>query len=172
MIDNLLVYFTFPGTILHELSHVIICHIRNVHIINKCYFRLPTDTDIKMGFVEHEVPTKLIDSFLISFAPISLIFIALFLYYIAIIFNSQLNLWVIPILWLAFSIGSQALPSKSDLDNVYYKCVNKIQKKDYSPIIYLPAIHIAYICSSLTTLWFNFIFSIGLYYLIIFIINS
>jgi|WetSurMetagenome_2_1015567.scaffolds.fasta_scaffold391083_1 hypothetical protein len=170
--NNVLINSTFPGTILHELSHEIICYIRNIKVIRVRYFQI-NSMDRKIGFVEHEAPTRLIDSFLISFSPLLLIPISILLYSLIIIFKNVFGMWSqLIIIWLAFSIGSQSLPSKRDLDNIYYKCIYHLQLKEYSSLIYLPVIHAAYICSSLTVVWFNYIFSIGLYYLTVFIINS
>ncbi len=104
-----LLLITAPGVIVHELSHALFCVLARVRIHRINLFRF----NQVAGFVVHDEPEKLYQSFLISAGPF--------------IINSLLALiffaWVVPPwnrvvvwvwLWLGVAIGLHAIPSAQD----------------------------------------------------------
>ncbi len=54
---------TFPGIIVHELGHLLLCRIAKVKVLGWCLFQLKQP----MGFVVHEQPDSVWKNFLITF---------------------------------------------------------------------------------------------------------
>ena len=110
---------TFPGVIFHEIGHRLFCDLLHVPVYKICYFTYGTEC----GYVVHEPTDKAWKAFFITFGPLlinTLLCIILtfpfgltkvllgsaewdkgYMYYLMV--------------WLGFSIGIHAFPSKTDL---------------------------------------------------------
>jgi hypothetical protein len=56
---------TFPGVMVHEFAHELMCHLTGTRVLKVCYFRLGDSS----GYVLSEKPSNIWKSFLISFVP-------------------------------------------------------------------------------------------------------
>lgn len=122
--------FTFPGIIIHEASHLLMCIIRNVEVTEISYFEINVERNI-LGKISH-VETNIVNDMLISYAPMIFpLFLIIPLYIISIILWTNNTILSIFILWLAFSISFQALPSSGDLSSTFYVCAHGNEKNTY-----------------------------------------
>ncbi len=124
---QLISFITFPGVILHEISHRFFCDINDVPVYSVSYFIPFSEV---AGCVMHEPTASMKKSLLISMGPLiinSLVCILLtFPYGTKLVLGTDfvphdsewieyINYFVI---WLGFSAGFQAIPSNRDIDNV------------------------------------------------------
>lgn len=114
---------TFPGVIMHELAHQIMCHWCRVKVYRVSYFNLGNPA----GSVEHAVPEKLWQAFCIAVGPFIVnTLLALFLSKSAhLSFVHQSTPYIL--WWLAFAISTHAFPSDPDLTNVLTKNRERLQ---------------------------------------------
>ena len=106
---------TFPGVIIHELSHELFCRLFNVKVIKVVYFQFGREV---AGYVDHEAPKKISQLFWISAGPLigNTIITVLLSHYG---FLSAPTIYTkVFALWLAFSIGLHAFPSTTDAGNI------------------------------------------------------
>ena len=124
---ELIALITFPGVILHEISHRFFCDLFNVPVTRVKYFGL---SDKNVGFVGYLATESFYKEFFISIAPLiinSLICIILtfpisFQYYLGTNFVNILGLdgrliWVLT--WVGYSAGYNAIPSDQDMNNLF-----------------------------------------------------
>jgi len=111
---ELIALLTFPGVILHELSHNLACKLAGVEVYKVCYFRFENP----MGYVLHEPPAYIYQSFVITFAPIILGYACAAV--VILLANDLFSgvLWYIG-MWVAFSISMNALSSDEDINNLW-----------------------------------------------------
>jgi len=102
MLKNILI---FPGTLFHEVAHLLMCLALRVGIRT---FKVSLFRD---SFVEHHISGSIIKSFFIATAPFFLALIISFLYMR--IFFSSLLLEVLK-LYLVYVILYKSFPSKED----------------------------------------------------------
>ena len=108
---------TSIGTITHEIAHVLACCITKTEINKICLFRVPKNNTDSLGYVDHENVTGYMSFFLVNISPffvgsfLSIISYIIMLYLIF-IKSSPYNPYVF--LWLGFSFGLFALPSRNE----------------------------------------------------------
>ena len=56
---------TFPGVIVHEIAHLLMCRVAGVRVIKVCYFRFGNPA----GYVVHEAPRRAAYGILIGVGP-------------------------------------------------------------------------------------------------------
>jgi len=140
--SSLIQYITFPGVIFHELGHVIFCKLAKVKIYRISYFKFGAT----LGFVEHEAPQKLHQSFFISIGPlilnsiICLIFTAIF-FRTLFVSVSHVDLLILVFWWIGFSAGVHAFPSVDDIEN-FKNSVYERSRWSLFRIISLPFVYI------------------------------
>jgi len=110
---------TFPGIMVHELAHLVCCHLTGTKVHEVCYFQV----DNPAGYVIHERPTNVWKHILIGVGPF--------------LFNTLVGLicgviaWRMHLdpdhvgvmggifLWLAISIAMHAFPSTGDARSIW-----------------------------------------------------
>ncbi|HEV2601461.1 MAG TPA: hypothetical protein VGT41_04120 [Candidatus Babeliales bacterium] len=124
---ELIAFATFPGVILHEISHRFFCDIANVKVYDINYFE-PLST--KAGHVIHEPTNNFFSVFFISMGPLiinSLVCMILTipagsLYYLETEFMGYSPWFMTPayyvLKWIGYSIGFHAMPSNQDMSNL------------------------------------------------------
>lgn len=121
-------YLTFPGVILHEISHRLMCDLLVVPVYEIRYFDFDSE---RAGHVIHGKTRDTFDSLLISVAPLfinSLICLILIFPFCASlyiidapiphIYSNSSNFFSIILLWLGFSALVHAKPSNQDMESV------------------------------------------------------
>lgn len=147
---------TFPGVIMHELAHQLICIWCGVKVYRVTYFNFGNPA----GSVEHAVPEKLWQAFCIAIGPFILnSLIAIVCSKIA-FDNTTLENTRYVLIWLSFAIGVHAFPSDPDFGNVLEK--NRERLKVHSIFAYL-AYPIVWTIAKLNQhrfLWVNIVYGV------------
>ena len=114
---------TFPGVILHELSHKIACDLLEIPVYRVCYFSLSKEAS---GYVVHQKITRASHAFLVGIAPLivnSVMSIILLLPFVlsfqlgtTFIYDTTLDPYII---WMGLSIAFHAFPSEKDIKEAF-----------------------------------------------------
>lgn len=151
---------TFPGVIVHELAHQMMCRLLRVAVLDVRYFRFRNP----MGYVVHEIPEQPIKQILIGVGPF--------------LFNTVLGALIalpgaIPILkfesgglidyfyiWLGVSIAMHSFPSTGDAQGIW----NEVRKKEtplWIKVLATPMVGLIYVGAMGSVVWLDFFYGIG-----------
>jgi type III secretory pathway component EscS len=160
---QLIALLTFPGVIVHELSHLLFCKIFNVKVKDVCFFRM----DKTPGYVTHEGSTNPWTVLCISIGPLLVNTIiggiiglsaAVPAYEFG---NFRFN--DVVVLWAGISIAMHAFPSQTDA----YSLRQFAKSNSVSSVIkflFIPVSYILQTGSALSVLWLDFIYGIFVVY--------
>lgn len=119
---------TFPGSILHEVSHRFVCDLLDVPVLEVKYFKFFSETS---GHVVCKKSENFLQSFLIGIAPLIINSICCILLTFP---NATILYWETDfaeptfsfyqtssciLYWAGLSMGFHAIPSRGDLENTY-----------------------------------------------------
>lgn len=160
---SLVTLFTFPGVVVHEISHRLIADLNDIPVYYVKYFQMADPS----GYVVHGEPKTLKTALLLSIGPLLLntfcCVILAFPYSMA-KFNldsADMNFMVILMGWLGISIGMHAFPSQQDMQSF----IEFVQKNRPSNIfIKIFAKSIAFIfnfANALRVFWFDMFYALG-----------
>lgn len=134
---------TAPGVMVHELSHVLFCLLAGVKIHKINLFKFGRTA----GYVVHNEPKKVYQSFLISFGPLIInTFITLICF--ARIIPPYLNWFNLLYFWVGSALALHAIPSTGDA-RALFKATNRRFWKNPLAIIAYPFVLILYILNFL-----------------------
>jgi hypothetical protein len=113
---------TFPGVILHEMAHKFFCDLYHIPVYEVKYFAISKNA----GHVIHEISENSRERAIISLAPLLINSIVCFLLLFPTIlplvmgtsFVSSFTFLDIFLIWVGFSCGINAIPSKTDLAHI------------------------------------------------------
>jgi len=106
---------TFPGVIVHELAHQLMCRFTKTPVINVCYFRFERPN----GYVVYEKTNEFRKIVAISMGPFIVNSLVGLIIFIAGRFSvGKIGLEYF-LMWLGISIIMHAFPSETDLDYVF-----------------------------------------------------
>lgn len=118
---QLVTLLTFPGVVMHEITHRFMCDVLGISVYDINYFSI---NNSRAGYVYHHKTDTVIQSLLIGFAP--LLINSFFCMLFTLPYSSSLSvtgdgisyygsmlLW-----WVGMSMGINAFPSNQDVDNV------------------------------------------------------
>lgn len=148
-----------PGVVVHEMSHALFCILAGVKIVKVKLFRFGNPA----GYVIHEEPQKLFQSFLISFGPLlinSSLAIFLFSQFKPPYYNWQSILFF----WIAAAIGLHAIPSNGDAKSLFESTNHRFWRNPFVIIAY-PFIILLYILNLFKRLHIDVIFLAVLFWL-------
>ncbi len=132
---QLITSLTFPGVILHEIAHQFMCDLCNVPIYSVDYYLF--ESDDALGRVTHKPTDSYYKELCIGLAPLlinSIVCMALTIpigtaYTLGTLFldtnTSPLQFFT---LWIGFSCGFHAIPSKQDVAGLYELATTPLQK--------------------------------------------
>ena len=110
---------TFPGVIVHELAHQVLCKLTGTPVFKVCYFRLGNPA----GFVIHGRPDSVWHHILIGIGPLfvnTLLGLALGLAAFGLHTDVDHLTWPVGVLlWLAVSIAMHSFPSTGDARSIW-----------------------------------------------------
>lgn len=150
---------TFPGVIVHEIAHQLVCRLLKVPVLKVCYFQF----DNPSGYVVHETPREAYKSLLIGIGPF--IFNTLIGGLIASggaisVFKFRAgNLIDIFMIWLGVSIAMHAFPSIGDAKQIW----DKLKRKDTPVVLKIigtPIVLAIYAGAFLSIGWLDLIYGI------------
>ncbi len=118
MFAALLPLVTFPGIIIHEFAHHLMCDLTKTPVYKVMYLQFSEDSE-DLGYVTSAVPQRLGDAFLISFCPLllnSVLCMVLTLPFAlkSNVLGTSVSGVDIFLEWLGISIGIHAIPSTQD----------------------------------------------------------
>ena len=153
----LIALLTFPGVIVHEAAHQLMCRLTGTPVLKVCYFRLGTPS----GFVIHDQPSSGWKHFLISVAPFlinSVIGLLIALpAALAKIGNGEMGPLELLVGWLGFSVAMHAFPSTGDASSMWHA----LRVPGTSWLLRLvgyPVIAIIYLGALLSVVWLDAIY--------------
>ncbi len=129
LISGMIAYVV--GVMLHELGHKIFCDLFKVKVLHVKYFNWRSEEDGLEGWVIHEKPKKLRQSFFITFGPMFTngIIIALFVLVVKIFKISVLaSIFNGVVIGLASSLFPSGLDLHNLLEHLRYSKINSIIK--------------------------------------------
>lgn len=151
---------TFPGVIVHEIAHQLVCRILKVPVMKVCYFQFENPS----GYVVHENPREAYKSLLIGIGPF--IFNTLVGGLIAsggavsvMIFNAGTVIDYF-LIWLGVSIAMHAFPSTGDAKQIW----DAVKRKDtpvFIKILGAPIVLAIYVGAVLSVVWFDAVYGIS-----------
>ena len=115
----IITWFTFPGVMVHELGHLLLCRLTGTAVREVCYFRFGNPA----GYVIHERPSSIWKHILIGFGP--LIVNSVFGFLLGLVatrhFLHQESMQIVGgiLVWLAVSIAMHSFPSTGDAKSLW-----------------------------------------------------
>lgn len=150
---QLIALVTFPGVIVHEFAHMFFCRIRNVAVLDACYFRFANPA----GYVVHERTTNFYSTFLISLGPFFVNTLLCFLIcapaYLPISYFGIEQPLSYGMMWLGLSIGMHAIPSTQDANNMWEDARIHVKSMNLLAIVTFPLVVVIYIFNVLRVIW-------------------
>ncbi|GAA0076628.1 hypothetical protein UT300005_10060 [Clostridium sp. CTA-5] len=154
---------TFPGVIVHEISHQLFCRLMRVPVYKVKYFQL----DNPCGYVLHEPSDKPLKVFLISIGPFLVnsilggiitlpVSIELFE------FNHCTSFVDLFLGWIGISILMHAFPSTGDAKVMINSILKNSEVSVIIKILILPIIGIIYIGSWGSVVWLDLFYAIAI----------
>ena len=156
---ELIALVTFPGIIVHELGHLLLCRLLGVKVHGWCLFR----AEKPQGFVIHEKVESVFKNFLITFGPFfvnSLLAIVLAAVHLGVKDAFPLNVFF---LWLAFSVGMHAFPSTGDGKNLWDATIASLKRLRVWNAVFLPFVAFIYIGALLSFFWVDLFYAGALF---------
>lgn len=153
---------TFPGVVMHEASHKFFCDWAGVRVLEVCYFRFGNPS----GFVVHESPRKFLQSFFISVGPLILGLIVSFLLFLLFKQHSREFIGFV-FAWLGLAIASQCFPSTGDAKSLLSETWHHLFHSPFA-LLGLPVALIIWVVNKLNFFFFNYLFAIGLFWLVVY----
>lgn len=151
---------TFPGIIVHELSHELFCGLFGVRVHKVCYFRLGNPA----GYVIHDPPEKGSHRIFISVGPFLLNSIAGALIALpgtmAILHMHPWRRLDIILLWLGISIAMHAFPSTGDAKGVW-KALWGRNSSILARLVAIPILPLIYLGAIGSMFWLDLIYGIA-----------
>ena len=135
---------TFPGVMVHELAHELMCRVTRTKVLDVCYYRFGNPA----GYVLSEKPSNVWKSLLISFVPFLLNSVAGFLLGLAsaAVYRTHGRIDVIStmLFYLGVSLAFHAFPSLQDAkaidDELWKPQTSLVAKILCAPIVFLFAV--------------------------------
>lgn len=151
---------TFPGVIVHELSHQLFCRFYKVPVFQVVYFQVGNPA----GYVVHEKTNNKWQTIMISAGP----FVLNTLLGAIIAFPAALPVFILEnaglldyfLIYLGVSIAMHAFPSTVDANNIW----NCLKEKDTSSLMKIfgyPLTALIYVGSFGSILWLDLLYGIG-----------
>ncbi|MGV3662403.1 MAG: metalloprotease family protein [Prosthecobacter sp.] len=149
---------TFPGVIVHETAHQLMCRLTGTPVLKVCYFQVANPA----GYVMHDAPSSGWKHFLISVAPFLIntivgLLIALPAGLVA-AGKGEAGPLEVFLGWLGISVAMHAFPSVGDAASLWHAI-----KAKGAPwllrIIGFPVVLIIFVGAALSVIWFDAIYA-------------
>ncbi|MBM3182525.1 MAG: hypothetical protein FJZ83_00655 [Chloroflexi bacterium] len=166
ILGNIITILTFPGIIVHELAHKLLCDFARVPVHKVCYFRLGNPS----GYVIHEQPDSYSKALLIDTAPFFInTLIAVILYSIAIIIPRSSLTYIL--CWLGISIAMHSFPSSSDADTLWNQSKSSWRENPLA-LLGFPIVGLIKLAAILSRFWFDLLYATALLVLVAFLLRG
>jgi len=151
---------TFPGILIHELAHMLVCRLLRVRVMKVCYFRFSNPH----GYVIHERPSSVLADVAIGFGPLLIntlagAVIALPGAMTARRLEIGTRLDYI-LLWLGISIAMHSFPSTGDAKSIW-QGIWRSKSGFLARLIALPFVIVIYIGAMGSIIWLDLIYGVS-----------
>lgn len=150
---------TFPGVIVHEISHQFFCRLFKIPVFDVCYFRVGNPA----GYVVHEDAYKVYKKVLIGVGPfiINTIIGALvgMSVVLDVIYHEGGGFLNLLLLWLGISIAMHAFPSTGDAKSIWHSLKNT---NILGKIIGAPIVALIYIGAIGSVVWLDVLYGVAI----------
>jgi hypothetical protein len=158
----LIAALTFPGVIVHEAAHFLLCKLRKVAVFEVCYFRLGNPA----GYVIHEPIEKFSSALLVAIGPLIInsllcIFFCFPAFFPMKIFG-QSDLLSYFWMWLGISIGMHAFPSTGDAKGLWEQAKRAAKSGNALAWVSFPLVALIFIANLFSIVWFDAIYGIAI----------
>jgi hypothetical protein len=144
---------TFPGVIVHEAGHLLLCRAFKLAVFDVCFFRIGNPA----GYVVHENTDDFNTIFFVSMGPffVNTVFCILFCS------AAFLPVWELEVrdplawffYWLGLSIGMHAFPSPDDLKHIWKLAPANAREGNVLAIVSLPIVALLYVLNLARFVW-------------------
>ncbi|MBM3155149.1 MAG: hypothetical protein FJ008_07410 [Chloroflexi bacterium] len=166
VLGSIIAILTFPGIIVHELAHKLLCGLTHVTVHKVCYFRLGNPS----GYVIHEQPGSYGKALLIDTAPFLInTIIAIILYSIAVTIPQSSLTYIL--YWLGISIAMHSFPSSGDADILWNQSKSSWRKNPLA-LLGFPIVGLIKLAALLSRVWFDLLYAIALLVLVAFLLRG
>ncbi|WP_395752843.1 metalloprotease family protein [Prosthecobacter sp.] len=149
---------TFPGVIVHEVVHQLVCRITCTPVLNVCYFQVAAPA----GYVIHDEPSDGWKQLLISLAPfvVNSTLAVLICLPVAMAETAKAETGALDIFlgWVGMSVGMNAFPNFADAASLW----EAVKKKDASWLMKItatPVVGWSYAVAALSLFWFDALYA-------------
>jgi hypothetical protein len=153
---------TFPGVIVHEAAHFLMCRWRGIPVFDVCFFRVGNPA----GYVAHAPIKDFTSNFLVCTGPFfinSLLCVAFcFPVYVPVKVFDQSDLLSYALIWLGVSIGMHAFPSTHDAANLWQAAKAELGRMNLLALLSFPLVILIYVANILSIIWFDYLYGIAL----------
>jgi hypothetical protein len=165
----LIALVTFPGVIVHEVSHRFFCDVTRTPVYDVRYFQ-PMGNPA--GYVIHARPRRLTHGLLISIGPLILntmlcALLTVGVAYQVVVLDGSLahQPLLIVLAWLGFSIGANAFPSRQDAASFVAE-VKDARGEGFVLYVARFAAGLVTVANALRVIWFDLLYAVGVSLLI------
>jgi len=157
---------TFPGIIIHELAHKLLCDFADVPVYKVCYFRLGNPP----GYVIHGPVNRYWQALLINTAPFTInTLIALVIFILVITVTKGPATYIL--CWLGISIAMHSFPSNEDADGLWRYSKKAVWRNPLA-LLGFPITGLIKLARILSIIWFDLIYAIAMLLLVNYILNG
>ena len=155
----IITWATFPGVIVHELGHQLLCRFTGTPVHKVCYFRFGNPA----GYVVHERPSSIWKHILIGFGP--LLVNSLFGFLLGLIASrhvlheGSLEIAGVVLVWLSVSVAMHSFPSTGDAKSLWQAVWGK-HAPISARIIGTPLVGMIYIGALGSMFWLDMIYGV------------
>ena len=160
----LVALLTFPGVIVHEVAHRLFCDLTRTPVYDVRYF-VPMGNPA--GYVVHGRPTRLVHALLISAGPLivntvlcSLLTVGPIYELLVLDGDVRTSPVLAVLLWLGFSIGMHAFPSRQDAA-VLVEEVREARGRGPVLLVARAFAGLIAIANALRIVWFHALYALG-----------
>jgi hypothetical protein len=149
---------TFPGVIVHELAHQIVCWLLRIPVFEVCYFRLRVRGSV--GFVRHGIPSTGWASLMVGLGPLLINSIVGVVITFPAAIDSMLGVlhgWDIVIAWLGVSIAMHSFPSTGDAASIW-QAVNGPRNSILEKMVAVPIVGLIWLGALGSVFWLDLIY--------------
>jgi hypothetical protein len=152
---------TFPGVVIHELAHQLVCRYLKIPVFKVCYFQFGNPA----GYVIHGQTDNWVHQVLVSVGPffINSILGAILSFPSALRafeFDNAASILDLVLIWLGVSIAMHAIPSTGDAKSIW-RAVSGQQTSLLAKIVIAPIVGVIFLLALGSVFWLDLIYGIA-----------
>ena len=160
----IITWITFPGVIVHELAHLLMCRLFGLDVYEVKYFQFTTGFGTPSGYVVHQRADRAWKDILVSVGPFLVNTI------LGAVISAPGALAVFRLrggdvldyflLWLGVSIGMHAFPSTGDAKSIW-SSITSPDTSIWTKLIGFPIVGLIYLGALGSMIWLDFFYGVA-----------